>query len=174
MAAARDEIHNDRTGQWMRFLRREDADDGSLRMETRIPPSGNSEPLHVHPHQDSGMTVLSGTLHFEIGGDLRLVHPGESVEIARRIPHRFWNEGPDEVDAFADFRPALRIEDFFRTYFGLANDGRLDEEGRPSMLQAAVFGPRFGDEIRLVSPPWWIQRVGYAALAPLARMRGYR
>jgi mannose-6-phosphate isomerase-like protein (cupin superfamily) len=175
MAPEVDEIRNDRTGQRMRFLRGEDADDGNLRMETWIPPSGtSSEPLHVHPHQESGMTVLSGVLHFEIDGEPCVVHPSERVEIGRAVPHRFWNEGPDEVNALADFRPALGIEDFFRTYFALANDGRLDDHGRPSILQAAAFGPRFGDEIRLTSPPWWIQRVSYAVLAPLARVRGYR
>ena len=174
MAPAIDEIRNERTGQRMRFLRSEDTDGADLRMESWIPASEDSEPLHVHPRQESGMTVLSGVLHFEIAGERRRVEPGESVEIGPGVPHRFWNEGPDEVNALADFRPALGIEDFFRTYFAMANDGRLDDHGRPSILQAAVLGPRFEDEIRLVSPPWWIQKVTYAVLAPLARMRGYR
>lgn len=29
------------------------------------------------------------------------------------------------------------------------------------------------DEIRVVSPPWPVQRVAFAVLAPLARLRGY-
>lgn len=174
MAATIDEIRNERTGQRMRFLPAEDADGGDLRMETWIPVSETSEPLHRHPRQESGMSIVSGVLHFEIGGEQRVVRAGESVEIARDTPHRFWNAGPDEVNALAWFRPALQIEDFFRTYFTLANEGRLDDDGSPSLLQAAVLGPRFGDEIRLVSPPWWVQRLAYGALAPVARARGYR
>jgi hypothetical protein len=37
-----------------------------------------------------------------------------------------------------------------------------------------VLGPQFADEIRLVTPPWPVQRVGYALLGPVARLRGLR
>lgn len=173
MAPSTEEIRNQRTGQRMRFLSGQEDPGDVLRIETRIPPTANAEPLHVHPYQESEVRVVSGILHFEVDGALHVVAPGQRIEIDRGIPHRFWNEGPDEVNAVADFNPALRTADFFRTYFELANDGELDAQGRPSALRTALLGPRFGDEIRLTKPPWWLQRAAFALLGPLARLRGY-
>ncbi len=51
------------------------------------------------------------------------------------------------------FRPALKIDRFFESYFGLGQDGKLNEEGMLSLLQLAVLVPYFGEEIRLVRPP---------------------
>jgi hypothetical protein len=36
-----------------------------------------------------------------------------------------------------------------------------------------VLGPQFADEIRIVSPPWPVQRAVCALLAPIARLRGH-
>jgi hypothetical protein len=38
----------------------------------------------------------------------------------------------------------------------------------------AILGPRFAREIRVTTPPWLVQRVTFALLAPLARLLGYR
>jgi hypothetical protein len=71
------------------------------------------------------------------------------------------------------FRPALRTAEFFETYFALTERDELDEHGKPSLLRFAVLGPAFADEIRLVSLPWPVQRVAFALLGPIARIRGY-
>jgi len=44
---------------------------------------------------------------------------------------------------------------------------------RPSLLRSALLGPAFAEEIRLVSPPWPLQRAAHALLGPIARLRGY-
>jgi hypothetical protein len=38
----------------------------------------------------------------------------------------------------------------------------------------AVSVPYFGDEGRLTSPPWAVQRVIFAVLAPIGRLLGYQ
>lgn len=58
--------------------------------------------------------------------------------------------------------------------FDLARRGELDEHGMPSLLRLAVLAPAFADEIRVVSPPWPVQRTAFALLAPIARLRGYK
>jgi len=72
-----------------------------------------------------------------------------------------------------DGRPALRTADFFKTLFDLAQQGKLDERGMPSLLTLALLGPGFANEIRATSPPWPVQRAAFALLAPIARLRGY-
>jgi hypothetical protein len=68
MARQGRQIHNPRTGQRMTFV---ELTDDILRIDTVNPPTTEHEPLHVHPAQESGAEVLSGSLVFEIGGDRR-------------------------------------------------------------------------------------------------------
>ncbi len=56
----------------------------------------------------------------------------------------------------------------------MARDGKLNNKGLPSLLQLAVMVPHFGDEIRLTSPPWAVQRALFAVLTPIGRALGYR
>jgi quercetin dioxygenase-like cupin family protein len=164
-------IHNPRTGQRMVFVTDEP---GLLEIETVNPPTGQREPEHVHPVQASGARVTSGRLVFEVEGVERAVGPGESIEVHANTPHRFWTEGEEDAHAIQWFRPALRTRAFFETLFALAEDGKLDESGMPSLLQIAAMIPVFSDEIRPTSPPWPVQRAVAAVLGPVARLRGYR
>jgi quercetin dioxygenase-like cupin family protein len=174
MGQTEQEIRNPRTGQRMRF--RQTADDTAgtlLRIESVNPPSGVAEPEHVHPNQESRAEVITGTLRFVVEGRERRLGPGDSITIPAGTPHYFVNDGVDDAVSIQEFRPALRTADFFKTLFELAEQGKLDERGMPSLLTLALLGPRFADEIRAVSPPWSVQRVAFAVLGPLARLRGY-
>jgi quercetin dioxygenase-like cupin family protein len=164
------EILNPRTGQRMRFL---PGDGSALQIETLNPP-GPPEPEHVHPRQESSAAVLAGTLHFSVRGRVEAVHAGERIAIPANTPHCFWNAGEEDARALQEFHPALRTEAFFRTYFGLAGDGKLDEKGMPSLLQLAVLVPTFADVMRPTHPPWPVLRALTLLLGPIARLRGYR
>ncbi len=171
MAKTGDEITNPRTGQRMVFLETSKA---LVRIDTYNPPTNVPEPEHVHPFQESGAEVISGSLRFHMNGVERSVKVGESITIPANTPHHFWNDGEEEAHAIQWFRPALKIDRFFESFFGLAQDGKLNEKGLPSLLQMAVGVPYFGDEIRLTSLPWPVQRTLFAVLAPIARMLGYK
>jgi quercetin dioxygenase-like cupin family protein len=175
MARAGDEIVNPRTSQRMVFLKTGEVTNGELvQIDTYNPPTGVPEPEHVHPFQESGAEVISGSLRFRVGGEVRSVKAGESITIPANTPHHFWNDGEEEAHFIQWFRPALKIDRFFETLFGLAHDGKLNDKGLPSLLQLAVSVPYFGDEIRLTSPPWAVQRVIFGVLAPIGRLLGYR
>lgn len=175
MAGTRDTIENPRTGQQMIF-RRTAADTGGtlLQIETINPPHGPAEPEHVHPAQESSAEVLAGVLHFRVRGEVRVVRAGEKIVIPSNTPHNFWNAGAENARAIQEFRPALRTEHFFETYFALARAGKLNERGMPSLLQLAVLLPAFGDEMRPTNPPWPILRGISWLLGPIARARGYQ
>ena len=175
MAKADDEIFNPRTGQRMIFLETGAETYGELlRNESYNPPTGVAEPEHVHPFQESGAEVISGSVRFRVGGEERSLGAGESITIPAGTPHFFWNDGEEEAHFIGWFRPALKIDRFFESFFGLAQDGKLNEKGLPSFWQLAVMVPHFGDEIRLTSPPWALQRAIFGVLAQVGRMLGYR
>jgi quercetin dioxygenase-like cupin family protein len=145
-----------------------------LRIDTFNPPSETREPEHVHPQQESGLELVSGSLRLSVAGEERSQAPGGSITIPAGVPHHFWNDGEEEAHAIQWFRPALRTEAFFESYFALAQDGKLDEKGMPNLFQLAVSTPAFGNEIRVTRPPWPAQRMFAALVGPIARRRGYR
>jgi quercetin dioxygenase-like cupin family protein len=163
-------ISNARTGQRMTFV---DLSERELRIETVNPPSDEHEPLHVHPHQESGCEVVSGTLVWEVNGAQRSLSAGETITVPADTPHRFWNDGPDEARATQVLRPALNTAEFFEALFELAQRGELDSRGIPKLLPLSTMVRDFGEVIRPVSPPWPVLRALAAVLAPIARSRGY-
>jgi quercetin dioxygenase-like cupin family protein len=171
MAQLGQEISNPRTGQRMKFV---DVGPDCLRIESVSPAADEREPLHIHPRQESGTELLSGSLVFEVDGVQRRLAPGESISIPPNIAHRFWNDGGEDARWIGFFRPALATAAFFETLFELAAAGKLTESGMPRLLQLAVMVPEFSEEIRPVSPPWPILRTVATALGPIARARGYR
>jgi quercetin dioxygenase-like cupin family protein len=71
--------------------------------------AGAVVPEHEHPNEQIA-TVLSGRLRFVVGGEERVVGPGESVLIAGGVPHRVdVLEDSVVLDAFAP-----RREDWIR------------------------------------------------------------
>jgi mannose-6-phosphate isomerase-like protein (cupin superfamily) len=165
------QISNPRTGQRMTFL---ELRAELLRIDSVNPPGPEREPVHVHPKQESGAEVVSGSLVFEVAGERHHLSVGDTISVPANRPHRFWNESGEDARSIQFFRPALEIASFFETLFALAQQDKLDERGMPRLLQLAVMVPEFGEEIRPVSPPWPILRTVSAVLAPIARLRGYR
>ena len=170
MAHQGQEISNPRTGQRMKFLQ---ISPQELRIDTLNPPTDVQEPLHVHPHQESGAEVISGSLVFEVAGRHRTVGSGETITIPANTEHHFWNDGPQDAHAIQYFRPALDTAAFFETLFALAQRGQIDRKGMPKLLPLVSLVGEFSDEIRPVSPPLPLLRALAAALGPIARARGH-
>jgi quercetin dioxygenase-like cupin family protein len=164
------QISNPRTGQRMTLICDGPAE---LRIDTFNPPTAVGEPIHVHPRQESGAEVLSGTLVFEVAGERREIGAGETITIPANTPHRFWNEGPEDARAIGFFRPALDTAAFFETLFALAQTGQLARSGMPKPLALIAMVPEFGDEIRPISPPWLVLQTVARVLGPVARARGH-
>jgi hypothetical protein len=70
--------------------------------------------------------------------------------------------------------PGERFAHVIETLFGLARLGHTNAKGMPDPLQLALFAREFSDVAVFRSPPPAVQRVIFAALAPIARWRGYR
>jgi quercetin dioxygenase-like cupin family protein len=169
------EIYNPRTGQRMIFLKTgKDSEGNLLEIECFNPPSTEREPEHIHPIQESSCEVISGKLQFNIGGIRKEIKAGESVIIPAGVPHHFWNEENTEAHHLQRFSPALHIDDFFRTFFALARDGKLNRKGLPNFFIISLLSMKHQDEIRLTKPPWLVQKFTFLLLAPIARVLGYR
>jgi quercetin dioxygenase-like cupin family protein len=175
MAKPGDVITNPRTGQTMRFLKTSQETGGQLlQIDCHNLPTGVKEPEHIHPFQENRFEVISGSLMFCVAGQERQLNAGDVIAIPARVPHFFWNGGTQEAHYVQEFRPALRSELFFETLFALAREGRLNEQGLPSLLDMAVFVPAFWSEIRVTKPPELLQQALFTVLGPVSRGLGHR
>jgi mannose-6-phosphate isomerase-like protein (cupin superfamily) len=145
-----------------------------LVVELELRGTGFGSALHLHPSIHERWKVVSGRVGMMLKDSISIAEPGNTIEIAPGVPHRFWNAGICEAKLTIDIRPAKRFEAFIRNMIGLAQDGKTDATGMPNILQFAAVANEFADVIRFSSPPRLIQKLLFPILAPVAALRGYR
>ncbi len=170
-----DKITNARTGQIMIFLKTGAETNGELlQIECFSPPTPEREPEHIHPLQENSFEIISGSCVFRIDGKEQTLGPGQSISIPAKVPHHFWNSGDTVAHYIQQFKPALKIDRFFETFFALARDGKLNKKGIPNFFHVSIIGLAHKDEIRLTKPLWALQNILYKILAPFGKLMGYR
>ncbi len=137
-------------------------------------PGSRVSAPHLHPYSRESFTVVRGQIRAMVDGVERTLSAGERVVVPPNTRHDWWNTADETSWVIVEVTPAGRFVEAIRTGFFLAADGKTDSRGRPNLLQAALMAREFDDVIRFASPPRPVQRVVFAALAPIARMRGYR
>ena len=170
-------IDNPVTGERIEFRRTTDGTGGdALVFDYYLRPGGFAvgKVDHVHPRQEERFEVREGRLGVRIDGDEWTATPGTRFAVLPGTPHTVWNDGSETMHAVAEIRPALDIETFFETTYGLAREGKTNAAGLPGPLQLAVLADEFRDEIRLAAVPRPLYRGAAAALAPVGRLAGYR
>jgi hypothetical protein len=145
-----------------------------LQADNFVAPRGAIKPTSTRTWRRP-FRILTGPIAFRIDGVESTHEVGETVVIPRGAVHEWWNPvETTEVGATMEFRPALDMETFFETWFGLAADGKLNDDGSPAALQTMVLFRDFGARSRsLAQTGRWS---GYWArlLAPIGRRAGYR
>ncbi len=176
MAHTGDIIENPITGQRMIFRQTaQDTNGQFVQIDEYLPPDGQVDVEHIHPLQEETFHVITGTLKFILDGREIIAADGDTVVVAAGIPHAFGNIGEGEALVRVEMRPALNTEGFFETYFGLAQDGRLDPDTKMAdLLQTAVTLYTFRSEISLPHIPSFIQKLLFGMLAPIGRLCGRR
>lgn len=136
---------------------------------------GGNALVHVHPLADETFSVITGRLKVTLAGAEHVVPAGERFTIPRGSPHFFRNGHDGATEAEVRFTPAQRHRDFFMTFARIA-ESRPDwfsAKGDPHLLLIALFLHGFRDHLYLAGPPVALQKLLFAALAPIARWRGY-
>lgn len=173
MANIGEVIENPVTGERAVFIQTAQQTNGaSCAAELTIKPHGFVSGEHIHPKQEETFEVTKGTLRFRIDGKEADAQTGQVVVVPVGTLHSWWNATDEEVVTIVSFRPALKSETFFETFFGLARAGKTDKQGKPKLLQAAVLFRTYRDEIQFPVP--LPVRMLLTAIVPLAWLLGYR
>lgn len=184
MSRCGDVYENRVTGEYAVILRgTEDRGDGPGIAHLLGRPGAAVVGEHFHPHMTERFSVLSGRLSARIGGREQILEPGQSALVPAGVAHDWWNaSATEDVHVLVEVDRAAGTEDIdpnrfellIGMLFGLANDGKVDSKGRPFPFQAAVIAQEFADIVVFTKPPPAVQKVVIGALAPIARLLGYR
>jgi mannose-6-phosphate isomerase-like protein (cupin superfamily) len=176
MARKGDVVEHPVTGERFTFLdTAEDTGGKYVRIELHVEPRGFVAAPHIHPLIEETFAILSGTFAFVVDGEQRLVGASQEATVPPGRPHAWWNSGDEEGVAIVEFRPALKTEEFFETFFDLAQDGKVSPKtGLPNLLWLAVILRSYRDFLYLAKPPLFVQRAVFTPLAAVARLLGYR
>ncbi len=177
MAHVGETIEHPLSGERLTFLETAATTGGDmLKVRLEMTPGGSLPGPHAHPRSEERFEVAEGRVQISTAGKVRIAEAGETVIVPRGAGH-VWGNPFDEPAAVAvTLRPALRMETFFETWFGLARDGKVNPGTQmPSFLQLVLIMHEFRAEIAATGPVGVAFRAGLGGLvAPLARARGYR
>ena len=175
MAKSGQMIENPIIGDRVLFRKTAQETDGELlELEIFAQPAAAGPPVHIHPNSGETFTVLKGHLDAEVDGRTMQFGEGATFRVAPGVAHTWWNSGDVEAHVLVKFSPASRMETFLETMYGLAKDGRTNEEGVPGFLQLAVIAPHYFDVNHLADPPLPVQKALFGVLRPIGRLLGYQ
>jgi mannose-6-phosphate isomerase-like protein (cupin superfamily) len=171
MARSGDIVEHPVTGERITFLQTSAETDGEYAtFELRVRPHG----FVVAPHAEKSFEIRSGTFTFAVDGRERKVGPGEGATVPAGAAHAWWNAGEEEGVAIVEFRPGTKTEEFFESFFGLAQDGKVNPKtGLPNLLWLASIFRTYHDFGYIARPPLFVQRAIFTPLAAVARLLGY-
>jgi len=130
---------------------------------------------HIHPRQEERFEIIAGTLCGRVAGKELAGVRGETVVVPAGTPHLWWNSGDEDLHVRVEVRPALTLENWFETYFGLAKDGKVSAKtGLPNLFQLAVMMRAYQDVLILARPPRPVQTLLFGSLSAVGRVLGYK
>jgi quercetin dioxygenase-like cupin family protein len=145
-----------------------------LRFEVRM-ASGGFIHRHMHPVQQERVEVVSGTLRFRIRGRERSLATGETLVVNPGEAHEVHNECGEDAVFVVEVSPALKTERGLEVIFGLAKEGKTNQNGRPeNVLQRGIIAHDFMNEVALPGIPLIVQKAVVAPLAALGQLLGHR
>lgn len=143
-------------------------------MEATYHAGSKEPPAHYHPQQEEDFLVLSGELTVKITGETRVLQAGDSLHIPAGQSHAMWNNRAGITVVNWKVRPAMDTDKLLETIAGLAADGKTNKDGMPGILQVSLMANKYAREFRLSGPPFFLQKIVFILLSPLAYLAGYR
>ena len=157
------------TGEKITFLRTF-VKDGVETLEANIevqPKAG--PPMHTHYRQDESMTIISGTMAYEIQGEkVKYAYPGETIFVKAGIPHKFWNPGDDVLKCKGYVTPPDNFIYFITELYKSINENK----GRPAMFDGAFLLTHYKSEFGMHEIPAFVQKFLFPIVLFFGKLAG--
>jgi mannose-6-phosphate isomerase-like protein (cupin superfamily) len=146
-------------------------DDQLIRSVSVFGPEYGGPPEHYHLVSEEAFEIRRGSIELTVDGRRRQVEAGDRAAVPTERRHTFRSAGPGLSVVLTDIAPPGRIGRVLPTLGGLAHDPAADAD---STLQRAVIADRLARDTVFTETDPRLTGPLAAALAPLARARGYR
>lgn len=185
MTNSGDVIHNPVTGMSVTIIKTAaDTEGRETVIEYSLPPFAGRKATTPHRHRRyiERFEILAGRAGFVSGSREGAADVGDVIEVPRETTHVHpWSISDEPLrvrqttEAITPDEPGLSAAlEAVKTNFALAQAGKVDADGRPSLLQAAMLLDALLPDNYLAGIPLAAQRVIFGGLAALGRLRGYR
>ena len=164
-------LENRHTGEVLTMRRLSVDGRAVLHLRGSLPPHREGPPMHIHYLEDEVVEyVTAGRLAAEIGGRRVAAGPGETVQLPRGVPHRWWNGGDEPLEFEGHVHP---VEDFDRYLQGVFDVVNASASGRPSLFYLAqlVLRHRRTQAVLMMPPP--VQMVLFRLVVAIGTVLGH-
>jgi quercetin dioxygenase-like cupin family protein len=139
-----------------------------------VEPHAPGPPVHIHAGFDEEFQVENGELTIWVNGEIKKLHPGETIHIPKGTPHRPYNETNDTIRVKGGFAFPEKFAFYLSQVYGIMdeNPGFIHSNRAPlqiMLLNDAGFDSYIGDGTPLI-----MQKTMSFLVAPMARLLGYR
>jgi mannose-6-phosphate isomerase-like protein (cupin superfamily) len=108
-------------------------------LEHDLDPRALGAPVHTHTREDEITHVVHGRLGVELGGEVIVAGPGDTVVKPRRVPHAFWNAGDEPLRVLQLVTPP-GLESYFAEVLPLSGGRGLPPDPRGMRGVARRYG----------------------------------
>jgi mannose-6-phosphate isomerase-like protein (cupin superfamily) len=162
-------LENRHTGEVLDLRRYRENGTPLLEIRGSLPAHSEGPPLHIHHLEDEEGLVESGTLSAVVGGRRVDAGPGQSVQLPRGIPHRWWNEGDSPLAFVGRARPVEDLDRYLQAVFEVMN---ASPAGRPSLFYLAHLSLRHRRTQAVLLMPRAVQAVLFPLVVALGTLLG--
>ncbi|MFB6255878.1 MAG: cupin domain-containing protein [Haloplanus sp.] len=148
-----------------------DGGEGTMRQVSIIGTGYSGPPEHYHTRSDEVFDVRQGLVTFTLDGDDRTATAGERMTVETGVRHTFRNEGPTRAAVVTTIHDPGRLRQVLPTLGGLAHDADRTPD---HPLQRAVLADALDGHTVFTDGEGPIAELATGALAPMARLAGYR
>ena len=157
-------------GEKLSFLKREKREDGDKLIVENFVTPGNGPIMHTHWLQEESLTVVKGSLAYEIKGQpTQYAGVGETVTFKRGVAHRFWNCGDDILQCKGWVHPANTIEFYLSSIYAAQNKAG---GAKPEMFDAAYLFTRYKSEYDVDGMPTLVKKLVIPMMYRIGKLMG--
>jgi mannose-6-phosphate isomerase-like protein (cupin superfamily) len=139
-----------------------------------IEPFAGGPPKHIHSDFDEIFEIENGELSVWVNGEVKKLHPGETLYIPKGTPHQPFNETADTIRVKGSFAFPEKFAFHLPQVYALMDSQPGFENSPKVVLQMALFTSEGFDSYLAEGPPVTIQKIMAFVLSPLARLSGYK
>lgn len=144
-------------GEKLTFLGIEPGPEGDKVLAESWCQPGCGPAMHTHLQQDECLTVVSGSMGYQIQGEApKFAQAGDTVLFKRGEAHRFWAEGKEVLHCKGWIHPANTIVFFLGSIFRAQ---QKSGKGEPEMFDGAYLLTRYAREYDMPEIPGFVKKV---------------